>query len=284
MMKTALMNDVLKKCFWALCYLLIMSDIACAVSGKPLRLGVPLYTVDAPVTEEFIVRLNTYLRPDDILFVTGEPQTVHLLKLVKTGKVAVIRQSVAGLKKDLDFLISQKVSVDYLCYNHEAWESSHTPGVEKEDPVKAVINARKLADEYRLQLILVPDTAITLLSSGADMAPYADIFIVQFQRWQLLKEDEFQKLVDRTVRWVKTGNPEVPIFAQLSTNPPLHRHRSDKEGHVTASAAEMMAKVKTIERFIDGAGFLLRAEDNGFERFFELLEIFRPKNDSGLKE
>ncbi len=279
MINTALIHDMVKKCVWALCYLMIMSDIASAESQRPLRLGVPLYAADAPVTEEFIARLNTYVRPDDILFVRGEPETVPLLKQVRTGKVAVIRQSVADLKKDLDFLLSQKVSVDYLCYNHEAWKSSHTPAVEKEDPLKAVVNARKLADEYRLQLILVPDTAITLLSFGADMAPYADIVIIQFQRWQLLKEDGFQSLVEKTVKWVKTGNPEVPVFAQLSTNPPLQENRSNKKGHVTASAAEMMAKVKTIDRFIDGAGFLLRAEDNGFDRFFELLQMFRPKND-----
>ncbi len=261
---------------WCLFCLLLPAGTALAGTDGPLRLGVPLFAADAEITEAFADRLNKYLRADDVLFVRGNPKTVSLLKRIKQGKVALIRQSLGDLKKDLAFLLSQKVKIDYLCYNPEAWKSSHTPQEEKDDPVGAVKKARLLADEHSLGLIIVPDTAITLLAYGAAMAPYADIFAVQFQRWQLLEADKFQGTVTRTIEWVRTGNPQVPLFAQLAVNPPVHRLKGYEKKYATAGADEIMAKVRVIERYVYGVGFLLQAEGNGFERFFEFLEMLRP--------
>ncbi len=253
--------------------ILLLRDLALA--SDRLLVGVPLFANDAPVEEDFVNKLKRFLRPGDILFVRGQPRVVRLLKNAGDVRVAVIRQSIPDLKKDLDFLLSQKARVDYLCYNPEAWKSSHTPQEEKDDPVKAAMEARRLADEHGLGLIIVTDTMKTLPAYGAEMAEHADFFGIQFQRWQRLEGSVFKENVSRSISQVKRGNPDIKIIAQLSVNPPLAGKKEGRKIYGPASSADILAKIEAIESMIDGAGFLLFSKDRGFERFFEVLGRIR---------
>lgn len=256
-------------------FLLCVSDVSFA-TNRDLVLGIPLFFNDAPVTRGFVSLLNRFLRPDDILFVRGQPKNVQLLKNIRNGKVAVIRQSLPDLKRDLEFLLSQKIKVNYLCYNPEVWKSSHTPREEKEDPLSAVIKARKIAEEHGLGLIVVTDTMKTLPSYGAEMAGYADIFGIQLQRWQRLEESLFREQASKAIAKIKKADPDIRIMAQLSLNPPFHRSRAGKT-YGPAIPPDIHARIKSIESMIDGIGFLLFTQDGGIDRFFELLKKFRPE-------
>ncbi len=262
---------------WALCSLWFPLHASSAGQDEELSIGVPLFTGEAPVGEDFIVRLNDVLRPDDILFVRGGPAFVELLRKVKRGRVAIVRQSIAALKEDLEYLRSRDIQVAYLCYNHEAGKASLTPQEEKDDPVRAVRDASRLAQMNGLKLIVSPDTSTTLLAYGAEMAGYADILVMQLEQWQRGTEEDLQSLVRRTVRWLKMGNPDIIMYAQFSSHPPAGRNVSDKkEEHADAGAEDMLRKVKSVEGMIKGAIVLLKDGDAGRDRFFEFSALLRP--------
>ena len=261
---------------WAALSLFFLVHSASASSNEKLSIGVPLFTGNAPVGEDFIVRLNEVLRPDDILFVRGGPQDVQLLEKVKRGKVAVVRQSTAELKTALEYVRARNIKVDYLCYNPEAGKAGRTPQEEKDNPVRAVKDASRLAQMSGLGLIIATDTSVTLLAYGAEMAEYADIIVIQLEKWQLGTDEDLHNLVSRTVRWLKTGNPRISIFAQFSTHPPAGREISGDKEHAVSGAENMLNKVKSIEGLIKGTFVLLKVEDRGYERFFEFSGLLRP--------
>lgn len=244
---------------------------------KKLRLGISLYAVDVPKLEpSYVSRLSKYLIDDDIIFIKGKPVTKELIKEIKKGKVAIIRQSLADIEKDIKFMDSNEIKFDYLCYNPEAYASSHTPQEEKKDIVEAVKNARKLADKHKVRLIIVTDSKITLQRFGSQIAKYADIFVVQLQSYQLLPDKEFIEKTVGFINIVKEGNPNIPIIAQLSINPPsLKNPKGIGKVYVPSMVEDILHKVSVISNYIDGVGFLLFKEDDGFNRFEELIQNIR---------
>ncbi|UCD34864.1 MAG: hypothetical protein JSU90_11330 [Nitrospiraceae bacterium] len=244
------------------------------------RLAIPLYAEDGPLPHGFTGKLKDLLRPEDILFVRGGEE-IPLVQALDRGKVALVSPSLEGLEKGLTLLLSRNVRVDFLCYSPDALSKGDTPQEEKDDPRGAVKKARALAQEHGLGLILSPDTSVTLLAFGADMAPHADIFMVQLQRWQLFERETFMNMAERTIWWVRKGSSDVPVFAQLSTNPPVHRKAGIRDGMVPASADDMMERVRALENRTSGAAFLLYTADNGPDRFLEFLRMLRPPEHGG---
>lgn len=264
--------------FLFFCYLIIPESVVYAQNQRMLRLVVPLYAEDVQLEPSFVAGLNQYLKDDDIIAVRGKPTLKKLIKEIKTGKIAVIRQSIADLEKDINFMHTEGIKFDYICYNPEAGGYSHTPEDEIEDLVLAIEKARSLAKKNKVGLIVVPGTANTLLWSGQEMARYADIFVIQFQRFQLLPADEFRKKVLELVGIVKKGNPNIPIIAQLSVNPPSGKwEKGTGKIYVSTTTDDLLAKIKAIEDIVDGVGFLLFGKDKGLERFTEFLEKYRNK-------
>lgn len=244
---------------------------------KKLRLGISLYAVDVPKLEPaYVSQLSKYLIDDDIIFIRGKPETKELIIEIKKGKVAIIRQSLADIEKDIKFMDSNGIKFDYLCYNPEAFASSHTPQEEKKDIVEAVKNARKLAEKHKVGLIVVTDSKITLPRFGSQMAKYSDIFVVQLQSYQLLPDKEFIKKTVGLINIVKQSNPHIPIIGQLSINPPsLKRSKGLGKVYVPSTVDDILHKVSVISDYIDGIGFLLFKEDDGFNRFEELIQNIR---------
>ena len=112
---------------------------------KGLTLVIPLYTADGPLRPEDLTAWQKELRDEDILVVGGNPRTVQLIKTLKRGKIAVIRQSLQDLERDIRFLMHHGIRIDYVCYNPEGHPTSHTSLWEKEHLLEAVEKAKRLA-------------------------------------------------------------------------------------------------------------------------------------------
>lgn len=266
----------------------VFHPVASGAGGKRMILGVPLYSEDSLPPPDFIKQLNSVLEPEDILFVKAGPP-LKLLNRVKRGKVALIRQSVGDLEKDLKILRSAGARLNYLCYNPEQWPNSHTPPEEQRDVVKAAVRARSIAERNKLGLVIVPDSAKTLVESGGRLARQADVFAIQLQRWQALPPEEFRRKTLEAVEIIREQNSWAVVIAQISTNPPVPGGAPARpgkpgkpggpggmeKGHVPMSVDEMLARVRTIEDLVDGVGFLIMAEGNGYGRFMEFARRFR---------
>lgn len=244
--------------------------------GKRLILGAPLYAEDALLPDDFLKQLNAILEPDDIVFMRPSGPWNRSLDWVKRGKVAVIRQSIPALEKDLRILRSAGTRLNYLGYNPEQWPTSHTPPEEKRDMVKAAGKVRALAERERLGLVIIPDSDKSLFEIGGQLARHADVFGIQLQRWQALPPNEFRLKTLEAVRIVREGNPKAMILAQISTNPPAAKRGKQGKGHAAMSVEEMLARVRAMEDAVDGVVFLIKAEENGFGRFLEFARRFRP--------
>lgn len=258
----------------ALIFLSVPLNSGMAEEKAHLRLAIPLHAEDGPLPEGFAAKLKDFLRPDDILFVRGE-EDVPLVKALDRGKVALVSPSLEGLERGLNLLLSGNVHLDFLCYSPDALGRELTPQAEKDDPPGAVEKARAIADAHGLGLILSPDTSVTLLAFGADMAAPADLFVIHLERWQLFDHEAFSNVSERTSWWVRKGSADVPLFARLSTNPPVHRKTGISDGTAAVSADDMMDRVRLLDNRVSGAAFLLYNADRGTERFIDFLKKLR---------
>lgn len=188
-----------------------------ATAAARMILGVPLYAEDTNLGLEFVELLNRHLTKDDIVFVRGQPTLLPLVKAVAGAKIAVIRQSLQALAEDATFLKANGVRIDYVCYNPEGWQTSHTPREELDDLPGAMKRARALASSRSAGLIIVPDRNVFALYP--EMVREADIFAIQFQRWQHDSDAAFAAEVSSVARQVRDLNAQTIFVAQLAVNP-----------------------------------------------------------------
>lgn len=234
---------------------------------ETFRLIVPLFSADGELTPEYVSQLNGLLNDDDIIALRAKPQALKLLKECKKGKVCIIRQSLADIQKDAEFLIENSIRFHYICYNPEVFENSRTPKEEIENVVESTKKAAELAKRHGAQLILIPDSWETLPKFGAEMAKYADIFAIQCQRWQLMPDKEFRAKIAELVAVVRKGNPNVPVIAQLSTAPPALERTNQGKDYTPQTADQLAAKLDCIRDLFDGVGSLVFKPGDGFEQF-----------------
>lgn len=245
------------------------------VSDRQFILGIPLYSEDSRPEPGFVAMLNEYLSEDDIVFVRKSPTVLALLKGLQKAKVSIIRQSFGALVEDLQFLKSNGVRVDYVCYNPEGWQTSHTPLAELENLDAAVKKAGAFAEDHGARLIVVPDH--TVFEANPRIAVHGGIFAYQFQRWQLLSDLEFRGRVQEITERIRRENPGVKIIAQLSTNPPTGgRNEDGSKELMPVTADQIISKVQSIRDLVDGVGFLVFGESNGHKRLQEVLAKLRP--------
>lgn len=258
--------------FSAIAYFFFLNNNAPAELKKELRLIVPLYSEDAELTPSYVTQLSQYMTNDDIFAIRANPKTMKVLKEIKKGKIAVIRQSLAALEKDINFLNAEGIKFHYICYNPEGHATSHTEKWEKENTIEAVKKVYSLAQKHKVGLIIVPDTMGLLPKYGPQMAQYADIFAIQFQRFQLLPQKEFRGKVLELINIIKKNNPSIPIIAQISINPPSGWQKGKGKILKPEAAEDIIAKINAIKDIVDGVGFLIFSEGDGLERFKQVIQ------------
>jgi hypothetical protein len=129
-----------------------------------------------------------------------------------------------------------------LSYGLETSQS--TPEEEWQDLVGSTRAAKTIAENFGKQLVMGP--GFRLMSENEDQYPVlaemADIWVLQTQRLQVNPPgEEFRTEVERIVNLIRSGNPEIPIWAQI-TFPP------DRE----PDAIEWLAYQESIVDLVDG--------------------------------
>ncbi len=156
---------------------------------------------------------GSYAHTNDI-----DQAAAYFPQLEGTGTLRTFRcASLACMEEMADEAIARGIPFDAFGYDLEGWDQ--TPEWERTHQVEATQRARELADRYGVQLVMGPARAFTWRNWPA-MAPYADMWIIQAQAGQrnYPAGSAFYDWLEEYVDMLDT-NPDMPIWAQLSTSP-----------------------------------------------------------------
>ena len=151
---------------------------------------------------------NETAEPQDIARIENTVEIDRLLPLIRAGRKMVVFKSIAEAERFLPEIASQ---IDIVGYNLEHGPINDPD--EQASPVESVQRMRELADEYGLLLAVGPDHDFTV-SHGVEMAPYADIFVLQIQRQQESLET-VQDYVTSSGEALLAANPALQLSVQL---------------------------------------------------------------------
>ena len=239
--------------------------------------------------------LNRTLKRSDIIFTYGAK--MKLLKRITGPKIMIGRSSVGDLEKELKRL--KHFKVDYINYNPEHWgrgpKRSHTPSAEIADPIRGVLQARKLAKKYGTQLSFITDHEI-LEKYGTRIAPMVDMFGIQMQRYQRRSLKEFYEVAAKYVQIIRQGSPTVPVFIQISLAPPvwkekrlphgghklvLLRDQNGRKIYRPLPLESVLAQIEAVKDLCDGIAFLYNRETRDDLR--KLISRLRVNSKSHIK-
>ncbi len=136
-----------------------------------------------------------------------------------------------------------RLSYDALGYSLE--RSRNITPEEQEDPLGATEQAAELANQYDKPLVLGPGLQLMQdhWSDYAAMAALVDVWILQTQHLQVHPPGtEYRQEVEKVVRELRSGNPGVKIWAQISVTP----------GQTVLSVEEWLAYRDSILDLVDG--------------------------------
>jgi hypothetical protein len=128
--------------------------------------------------------------------------------------------SIEALKLRAERAESDGLSYEALGYGLETGQS--TPEEQWNDLVGSTKAAREIADQYGKLLLMAP--GFQLMSKNEELYPsmsaLADIWVLQTQKLQVYPpEGKYQQEVQRYVQLIRSGNPNIAIWAQITIPP-----------------------------------------------------------------
>lgn len=166
------------------------------------------YWLDISMGGPLIDWFNETASPTDIARIENINQAATLLPLIRTGRKMVVFKSIPDAEARLPQLADQ---VQIVGYNLETGPSYETSEIAS--PVDSVKAMRALADEYGLLLALGPDHDL-VVAYGPQLAPYADIFVLQIQRQQD-NPPVVEAFVAESGSAIQAANPAIELSVQI---------------------------------------------------------------------
>lgn len=191
---------------------LVASERAAAqAQGPPHEIDPWLSSLwfDMSMGSQLVDLYNEYAGAQDIAR-ADHVSLVDLLDKVTTGRRLVVFKNAADIEELVPRLVGK---MDIIGYNLESGPANRPD--EQADPVGSIRRARAVADQYGMQLAFGPDRAFAL-SHGVQMAPYADIFVLQVQRAQT-EPETVREFVIPLVAQLRQANPDVQVSVQIRT-------------------------------------------------------------------
>jgi hypothetical protein len=207
--------------------------------------------IDMRIGPPLVDLFNETARPEDIARI-DRPEQIHQLAGITTGRKLVVFRSIAEMEQYLPQMASE---FDIVGYNVE--RGGPTPAAEQADLLASVRQVRELVDQYGLELAVGPDQNYAV-ANGVELAPYADIFVLQIQRQQTnppLVADYVSSLAPN----LRAANPDLQISVQVRT-----------EGDVR----EIIALLDSLMGHLDGVSILTSPDTVGIAE--DLVARLRP--------
>ncbi len=206
--------------------------------------------LDVSILPPLVDSFNASARPDDIARVET-PRLLESLAEIEVGRRLLIFKTIEDTELFLPRLVDK---IDVIGYNLENGPANSP--LEQADPVGSIKRMREIADEYGMELAVGPDHDLAI-AAGADMAPYADIFVLQVQRVQTDPETVYTFVLP-LVQQLRRANPDLQISIQLRTD-------GDPE--------QLTALVESLKYVLDGVSILTSLETlDGANELIALLQ------------
>lgn len=175
--------------------------------------------------------LNSVLREYDVIAV--RPHLLNVLDQARTGRKALI----FGVKdyNNASTLINKAIEkgASVIGYNLEG------PLI-MEEMIRQEATIYNMVKERGLTFMSGP-TVKNLEKYYREFASYTDIIIVQSQRYQT--EENYKEKVNGIVSKIRSANPDVKVWVQVSVNPP---------GNPYITADEVVSNIREIIDIVDG--------------------------------
>ena len=165
--------------------------------------------IDMSMGSQLVGLFNEYAGTRDIAR-ADHVSLVDLLDKVEIGHRLVVFKNAADVEELVPRLVGK---IDIIGYNLESGPANRPD--EQADPVGSIRRVRAVADQYGMQVAFGPDRAFAL-SHGVQMAPYADIFVLQVQRAQT-EPQTVRDFVIPLVAQLRQANPNLQVSVQIRT-------------------------------------------------------------------
>lgn len=187
----------------AIAFITALITITGAISqGRIIEMGI--------TSSEMAQFFQQHAGANDIARV-DHPNDIGLISNITVGRKMVIFKSASQIEQ---FLASNAGSLDIIGYNLEPGQQ-HDPA-ELADPVGAAKRVRAIAAQYGKQVAIGLTHDLTI-RYGAQMASYADIWVLQIQRAQ--NDPQMAgEFVNQMVPALKRANPAIQVFVQIRTD------------------------------------------------------------------
>lgn len=169
-----------------------------------------------PVASTNIAAVFNTLRPTDtaIYFFNAffTPTTLASVNATLTqGQIAYAYGSWSDMQSALPSIPSQSGTIIYNPEHHPA-----TPIGEQQDLVSTVAAASAGIHNSGRKFALVPDAAFTQ-QYAAQLAPYADLYLIQAQKYQG-NLAQFDNFVARATQQIKSANPACAVWVHIQVS------------------------------------------------------------------
>jgi|GEM_PF-332403 len=188
-------------------------------------------------------------------------------------KVASVFLSLQQMRETISTLKASGIKCAYLAYNLE--QNQHASRTELDDFVGSVKKAKELAAAYGAPLVVGPGMRFMTSREEdyAKAAPYADVWLIQSQRFQIDREtarhappDEYRRNIQRVVNLIHQGNPKTKIWVQIIVCPGA-RPGND------FSAEEIVRLARSIEEIADAVRIYTAGAAKGAETLKEIIRV-----------
>ena len=194
----------------------------------------------------------------------------------KSIQTVCIARSLDGLKEIAALAKEKEVICNYLGYNPEDREG--TPEEELNDFVGSSQKAQQTVQSYGLKLVNGPGLKYISKQEEnyAQAAKFTDIWLIQTQGLTIDKKtnkhatpEEYNQSVKRVADMLRSGNPEVKIWAQIVLTP----------GGVEAAQftpEEIVAYIKSVEGAVDAVRIYTTGTPNFEDILQKIINLLRP--------
>ncbi len=157
-----------------------------------------------------------------------------------------------GIKETIEMLKKAGVNPERVIIGYNPERSPGTPGVELDNFIDSVRQAKKMSQSFGSPLLVGP--GLREMQGKEDLYPElaknCDIWLIQSQRLQLdlvtrkpVKPEEYREKVRRIVDILRAGNPNIKVFVQLVT--------TAERGTVKLTAEQLTGFIRSIEDIVD---------------------------------
>ena len=150
--------------------------------------------------------------------------------------------------------------VDSLSY--EITFSDRTPDDEQNNPAQASRMALEFAREHGLVYMVAPGSPVTR-RHAAEVAQYADIYVLQSQRLARESPETFIQLVKDTSQKIRAVKPDILMYVVFSTDQP------EDDPQVTYDL------ITSLMGYIDGVAIRTSAHPKAVEKLKTLVSLLR---------